>query len=65
MPYVAAIPGYGLPMANNVFLNANYGWVFIQPITNTDNQTYFNNTDGTPAGKNGTKRGALSKNRQY
>jgi putative CocE/NonD family hydrolase len=25
---VAAIPGYGLPMENNVFLNANYGWAF-------------------------------------
>jgi len=26
--YVAAIPGLGLPMWNNVFLNANYGWGF-------------------------------------
>jgi putative CocE/NonD family hydrolase len=26
--YVAAIPGFGLPMENNVFLNANYGWAF-------------------------------------
>lgn len=24
----AAIPGFGLPMYNNVFLNANYGWAF-------------------------------------
>lgn len=24
----AAIPGFGLPMENNVFLNANYGWAF-------------------------------------
>ena len=24
----AAIPGLGLPMSNNVFLNANYGWAF-------------------------------------
>jgi uncharacterized protein len=24
----AAIPGDGLPMANNIFLNANYGWAF-------------------------------------
>jgi putative CocE/NonD family hydrolase len=24
----AAIPGLGLPMENNVFLNANYGWAF-------------------------------------
>lgn len=28
VPYVAAIPGFGLPMENNVFLNANYGWGF-------------------------------------
>ena len=26
--YVAAIPGQGLPMENNVFLSANYGWAF-------------------------------------
>lgn len=28
VPYVAAIPGQGLPMENNIFLNANYGWAF-------------------------------------
>lgn len=28
VPYVAAIPGQGLPMENNVFLNANYAWPF-------------------------------------
>ncbi|GHD64601.1 hypothetical protein GCM10007164_00510 [Luteimonas padinae] len=28
VPYVAAIPGLGLPMENNVFLTANYGWPF-------------------------------------
>jgi uncharacterized protein len=28
VPYVAAIPGLGLPMENNIFLNANYGWAF-------------------------------------
>ncbi len=28
VPYAAAIPGLGLPMENNVFLNANYGWAF-------------------------------------
>lgn len=28
VPYVAAIPGIGLPMENNIFLNANYGWAF-------------------------------------
>jgi putative CocE/NonD family hydrolase len=27
-PSAAAIPGLGLPMENNVFLNANYGWAF-------------------------------------
>lgn len=33
VPYVAAIPGLGLPMENNVFLNANYQWAFY--VTNT------------------------------
>ncbi|WP_217706932.1 CocE/NonD family hydrolase [Pedobacter ghigonis] len=28
VPYVASIPGLGLPMENNVFLNANYQWAF-------------------------------------
>ncbi len=28
VPYVAAIPGQGLPMENNVFLTVNYGWAF-------------------------------------
>lgn len=28
VPYVAAIPGLGLPMENNVFILPNYGWVF-------------------------------------
>ena len=28
VPYVAAIPGQGLPMENNVFLAANYAWPF-------------------------------------
>ena len=39
--YVAAIPGQGLPMTNNVFLNANYGWGFY--VSNNkllDNATY-------------------------
>ena len=39
--YVAAIPGQGLPMTNNVFLNANYGWGFF--VSNNkllDNDTY-------------------------
>ncbi len=41
VPYVAAIPGQGLPMENNVFINANYGWAFY--VTNNkylDNDTY-------------------------
>ena len=28
VPSAAAIPGLGLPMENNVFINANYGWAF-------------------------------------
>ncbi len=28
VPYVAAMPGHGLPMENNIFLNANYAWAF-------------------------------------
>ncbi|BAV06410.1 hydrolase, CocE/NonD family [Filimonas lacunae] len=38
VPYVAAIPGLGLPMENNVFLNANYGWAFY-----TTNHRYLDN----------------------
>lgn len=44
VPSAAAIPGLGLPMENNVFLNANYGWAFY--VTNNrllDNQVYFDN----------------------
>lgn len=40
-PYVAAIPGLGLPMENNVFLSANYAWPFY--VANNrllDNDTY-------------------------
>ena len=43
VPYVAAIPGLGLPMENNIFLSANYGWAFY--VTNNkylDNRTYNN-----------------------
>ena len=43
VPYVSAIPGMGLPMENNVFLNANYGWAFY--VTNNkylDTVTYDN-----------------------
>lgn len=28
VPYVAGIPGMGLPMENNIFINANYEWAF-------------------------------------
>jgi len=41
VPYVAAIPGLGLPMENNVFLSANYAWPFY--VANTrllDDATY-------------------------
>ncbi len=42
VPYVAAIPGMGLPMENNIFLNANYGWAFYVTGNRTlDNDTYF------------------------
>jgi len=43
VPYVAAIAGLGLPMENNVFLNANYGWAFY--VTNNkylDNEINYN-----------------------
>ncbi|HEX4648589.1 MAG TPA: CocE/NonD family hydrolase [Steroidobacteraceae bacterium] len=37
----AAIPGLGLPMYNNVFLNANYGWGFyVSDNTLLDEKTY-------------------------
>ncbi|MGY1409062.1 CocE/NonD family hydrolase [Luteimonas sp. A611] len=42
VPYVAAIPGLGLPMENNVFLSANYAWPFY--VANhrlLDTATYF------------------------
>jgi len=39
--YVAATPGLGLPMWNNVFLNANYGWGFyVSNNKSLDNATY-------------------------
>jgi putative CocE/NonD family hydrolase len=42
VPYVAAIPGLGLPMENNIFLNANYGWAFYVTNNRTlDTETYF------------------------
>ena len=42
VPYVAAIPGLGLPMENNVFLNANYGWAFyVTDNKYLDDKIYF------------------------
>ena len=42
VPYVAAIPGLGLPMENNVFINANYGWAFyVTGNRYLDNKTYY------------------------
>lgn len=41
-PAAAFLPGLGLPMENNVFLNANYAWAFY--VTNNkllDEKTYF------------------------
>ncbi|MBS1522496.1 MAG: CocE/NonD family hydrolase [Bacteroidetes bacterium] len=41
VPYVAAIPGLGLPMENNVFINANYGWAFyVTDNKYLDNKVY-------------------------
>lgn len=43
VPYVAAMSGLGLPMENNVFINANYGWFLY--VTNNkylDNEVYYN-----------------------
>lgn len=43
VPYVAAIPGLGLPMENNVFINANYGWSFyVTGNKYLDNEVYYN-----------------------
>ena len=40
--HVAAIPGLGVPMENNVFLNANYAWPFyVGNNRMLDEDTYF------------------------
>ena len=40
--HVAAIPGLGVPMENNVFLNANYAWPFyVGNHRLLDDDTYF------------------------
>lgn len=42
VPYVAAMPGQGLPMENNVFLMANYAWPYYVSNNSTlDNDTYY------------------------
>ncbi len=42
VPYVAAMLGFGLPMENNVFLNANYGWCFyVTDNKYLDDKIYF------------------------
>ncbi|MCJ8210649.1 CocE/NonD family hydrolase [Mucilaginibacter sp. RS28] len=59
VPYVAAIPGLGLPMENNVFLNANYGWAFY--ATNNrylDNRTYNDPDRWASLNRNWFKSGA-------
>ena len=38
VPYAAAIPGQGLPMENNIFLNANYAWSGL--VTNHKHQDW-------------------------
>lgn len=46
VPAAAAIPGQGLPMENNIFLNANYAWPFF--VSNgryDDNQAYRTHND--------------------
>jgi len=42
VPSAAFLPGLGLPMENNVFLNANYGWAFyVTDNKYLDEKTYF------------------------
>lgn len=46
VPAAAAIPGQGLPMENNIFLNANYAWPFF--VSNgryNDPQAYSDHND--------------------
>lgn len=42
VPYVAAIPGLGLPMENNIFLNANYQWAFYVTTNKYTNESLNN-----------------------
>ncbi len=43
MPLVAAIPGLGLPMENNIFINPNYQWSFY--VSNNKQLDYAINND--------------------
>ncbi|MCK0068104.1 CocE/NonD family hydrolase [Kordiimonas laminariae] len=44
VPYVAAIPGYGLPMENNISISANYAWPFyVANNRGLDFDLYFDN----------------------
>lgn len=43
VPSAAAIPGLGLPMENNIFLNANYGWAFHVTNNRTIDPTIYQN----------------------
>ena len=45
VPYAAVIPGQGLPMENNVFLNANYGWAFYVTNNKTVDHSIYDQHD--------------------
>jgi uncharacterized protein len=45
VPYVAAIPGQGLPMENNVFLTANYQWAFYVTDNKYTDDTLYKEND--------------------
>lgn len=45
VPYVAAIPGLGLPMENNIFINANYGWAFYVTNNKTLDDAVYSQRD--------------------
>jgi putative CocE/NonD family hydrolase len=42
VPYVAAIPGQGLPMENNIFISPNYGWAFYVGNGPVDDDKVYN-----------------------
>ena len=45
VPYVAALPGQGLPMENNVFINANYAWPFYVANNRTLDRAVYNDRE--------------------